>query len=125
MTDALRIKRGRWMFKVPSFVWKRVVAKEARRTTAELGFMSAEHRRVRNFVVVELARTAQAVAPEEIADRLGLALPRVGTILDELEAAKFFLVRDGQGAVSWAYPVTADTTPHHVDLDTDERLHAA
>ena len=28
-------------------------------------------------------------------------------------------------AVAWAYPVTVDTTPHHVSFDTGEQLYAA
>ena len=30
------------------------------------------------------------------------------------ERSLFFLVRDGDGAVSWAFPVTAARTPHHL-----------
>ncbi len=46
-------------------------------------------------------------------------------ILDELERNKTYLFRDAQGAVLWAYPVTAEPTPHPVTFSTGERIYAA
>jgi hypothetical protein len=46
-------------------------------------------------------------------------------ILDELERNLFFLVRNAQGAVSWAYPVTVEPTPHQLRFHSGERLYAA
>jgi len=63
--------------------------------------------------------------PEFISQKLELPLARIKTILDELERNLFFLVRNGQGAVSWAYPVTVDDTPHHLTFSTGEQLYAA
>jgi len=60
-----------------------------------------------------------------IAEKLTIALPRVNAILNELEERLFFLVRDEHGRVSWAYPVTADKTAHHLSIDTGERIYAA
>ena len=31
----------------------------------------------------------------------------------------------GQGAVTWAYPVTVDQTPHHLTFNTGEKIYAA
>jgi hypothetical protein len=60
-----------------------------------------------------------------IADALQLPLARVHTILDELEQQLFFLVRNAQGAVSWAFPVTVDATPHRLTFSTGEQVFAA
>jgi hypothetical protein len=87
--------------------------------------MSEEHHLVRNFVVSELARTGQPVQPEVISQRLKLSLARVNTLLDELEKNLFFLVRNLRGAVSWAYPVTVERTPHQLFFSTGEVLYAA
>jgi len=65
------------------------------------------------------------IPPDLIAEKLMLRLPRVNAILRELEEKLFFLVRDEHGQVSWAYPVTTDKTPHHLSIDTGERIYAA
>jgi len=49
----------------------------------------------------------------------------VTAILDDLERNLFFLVRDARGDVSWAFPVTAEKTPHKLTFNTGERPHAA
>jgi hypothetical protein len=63
--------------------------------------------------------------PEFISQKLKLPLARINAILEELERNLFFLVRNEQGAVSWAYPVTVDHTPHHLTFTTGEQLYAA
>ena len=36
-----------------------------------------------------------------------------------------FLFRNSQGAVTWAYPVTVEPTPHRVAFSTGEEVYAA
>ena len=50
---------------------------------------------------------------------------RMLKLLDELETRLTFLFRNDEGAVAWAYPVTAEPTPHHAAFSTGERLDAA
>lgn len=87
--------------------------------------MTEDHHRVRYFVVGELPRTGRPLQPEFISQSLGLPLPRVNHILGELEENLFFLVRNRQGAVSWAFPVTVEKTPHELLFSTGERLYGA
>jgi hypothetical protein len=108
------------MFPLPRAVWQRQV-----RGGAHLDFMSDDHHRVRNFVVRELPRVAEPLSPELIARELDLEASRVVAILDELERRMTFLFRNAQGAVAWAYPVTADRTPHRVSFGTGEQIYAA
>ena len=54
-----------------------------------------------------------------------MPLIRVNTILDELEQNLVFLVRNEQGAVSWAFPVTVEPTPHRLTFSTGEQIYAA
>jgi len=54
-----------------------------------------------------------------------MPMERVKSILEELERKLFFLVRNEQGAVSWAYPMTVETTPHKLSLASGERLYGA
>jgi hypothetical protein len=46
-------------------------------------------------------------------------------VLDDLQRHLFFLVRDSNGEVSWAFPVTSDRTPHHLDFSSGEKLWGA
>ncbi len=91
----------------------------------DLSFMTPEHHRVRNFVVSELPRAGIALPPATIASRLDLAPEQVSHILDDLERHLFFLFRNPQGEVAWAYPVTVDPTPHRVTFSSGEQIYAA
>jgi len=87
--------------------------------------MSEEHHLVRDFAVRELPRVGEPLPPELIAQALELPLARAVALLDDLEEGMTFLFRDEQGAVTWAYPVTVDQTPHHVTFSTGEQVYAA
>ena len=101
------------------------VGQLADRARVEVGALSGEHRAVHHFVVRELPRAGEPLPPQVVAERLNLPLALVVQILDELEAKKTFLFRDEQGAVVWAYPVTAAKTPHRLSFKSGERLYAA
>jgi hypothetical protein len=109
---------------VPNKLWQALAHHEV---GGERGhaFMTRDHHRVRDFAVLELPRAGRPLPPAYFAGRLGLPLQRVASILDELEAGMTFLFRDGAGAVTWAYPVTVDPTPHRVTFETGEQVYAA
>ena len=91
-----------------------------------LSFLTARHHAVRNFVVRELPRNGgKPLRPSQIGTSLGLDLEAVGGVLDDLEKNLFFLVRNGVGEVSWAFPVTSDRTPHRLLFSTGERIFGA
>jgi len=125
MKDALLLGLGRVLIPIPAMVWRNQVSQMGRHTEASLGFMSKDHRRVHYFVVRELPRLAEPLTPELIAQRLSLPVAHVSAILDELEKHMTFLFRKGQEAVVWAYPVTAEVTPHYLTFSTGEQLYAA
>ncbi len=125
MRNALRAKLGRHWIPVPQWIWQRTVARHARSIAAGLDFMSVDHHRIRNFAVEELSRAGEPLPPELISDRLGVPLGRVVAVLDELERKLTFVFRNDEGAVTWAYPVTVDATPHHLSFETGERMTAA
>jgi hypothetical protein len=113
------------MLRVPAAIWKRNVRSEARGIATRLEFMGPEHHRIRNFVVAELAREQQRLSPEAIVEGVGLETEKVQEVLDDLEAQLTFLYRTDGHNVDWAYPVTADETPHRVTFDNGERFFAA
>lgn len=114
----------RYLLPVPPAIWRKQVGGPHDRAP-NLAFMSADHHRVRDFVVVELPRAGQPLSPQLIARSLELPLERVQTILAELERHKTFLFRNPQGDVTWAYPVTVDVTPHQVTFNSGEQVYAA
>ena len=120
MDNQLLLGLWRCVLPIPPQVWQRIVKPDA-----DLDFMDVDHHRVRNLVVREMPREAKPLTPEWISQQLGLPSSRVVEILDELERNMTFLFRSPQGAVTWAYPVTVDKTPHHVTFSTGEQIYAA
>jgi len=97
----------RMLLPIPQLMWQREVKRNSIATRKNLSFMSADHHRVRDFVVLELPRRGEPLSPEIIAESLSLQLERVVNILDDLEAHMTFLFRNENRNVAWAYPVTA------------------
>jgi hypothetical protein len=114
-----------YMIPIPKKLWQKQIPKLAQRIEAEHSFMSEEHRLIHHFVVRELLRVGEPLSPEFIAEKLNIPAARVTAILDELEKHMTFLFRNNGGAVAWAYPVTIETTPHHLTFSTGEQLYAA
>jgi hypothetical protein len=125
MDETILIGRGRQITRIPRAVWEAHLSEIPNHAGERLAFMSEEHHRVRYFAVEELPRVGKPLEPEYISQKLGLPIERVVSILDDLEKHLTFLVRNNAGAVSWAYPVTVDRTPHEVTLRSGERLYGA
>ena len=125
MNDKLLLAVWRYLVPVPRQIWQSQVQREARLFDSRLDFMTEEHHLVRDFVVRELPRVGRPLTPEDIAQELKLPLAQVVAILQELEKHLAFLFRNPLGAVTWAYPVTVDVTPHHLTLSTGEQVYAA
>jgi hypothetical protein len=119
-SDSILMGVWNYLIPIPGAIWKRQIEGER-----DLDFMSDDHHRVRDFVVLEIPRAGKPLTPELIANELDLPLDQVIAISDDLEKHMTFLFRNEQGAVTWAYPVTADETPHLVTFSTGERIHAA
>ena len=125
MGDDLLFGIRRHLVPVPGAIWKKEIAENAHHSAAHHQFMSEDHHLVRDFVVRELPHAGKPLPPEWIAQNLGLTTDRVISILGELERNMTFLYRNNQGAVTWAYPVTVDTTPHKVQFSSGEKIYAA
>ncbi len=125
MDNKLLLGLWRAMIPLPRALWQKVIFQEVHKVEKKLDFITPEHRAVHHFVVREIPRVGGPLSPEFVAQEVGLPVERVNGILGELEAHMTFLFRNEQGAVTWAYPVTADETPHHVTFGTGEQVHAA
>jgi hypothetical protein len=125
MDDRVLLGRDRRILEFPQTIWKEDLSQVPQHSQSRLSFMTEAHQRVRNFVVQALIRSQKPVSPEFISNALDIPWVQLSSILDELERKLFFLVRDEQGAVAWAYPVTVQTTPHRLVFRSGERLYAA
>lgn len=105
--------------------WRKALQVAASKPSPRLEFMGPEHHLVRDTVVREIPRQGTPLSAGWIATTTKLSEDRVEELLDELEARLFFLVRNGEDAVSWAYPVTAEPTPHRLSFRSGGRLFAA
>jgi hypothetical protein len=120
----LRMQRSQ-VIRLPREKWEEHLSQLPRHAKTRLDFMSEAHHRVRDLVVRELPRLGRPIQPGFIAQRLELSLARVQALLDDLEENLFFLVRNNQGAVCWAFPMTVERTPHRLAFSTGERLFGA
>jgi hypothetical protein len=126
MKDIILFGRGEAILEVPAESWRKHLANTRQHSATRLSFMTGEHHLVRNFAVRELPRNhGKPLSPEDISRRLNLPLSRVTAILDDLEKHLFFLVRNGAGEVSWAFPVTSERTPHRLSFSSGEQIFAA
>ncbi len=127
MKDRIMLGLWKYMLGVPTCIMdmKKQLNKAKLRYEASMGFMTADHRRVHLFSVAELPRVGKPLPLEFIAEKTNLPLDRVVPILADLEEHMTFLVRNKNGEVTWAYPVTVDKTPHHLTFSTGEQIYAA
>ena len=126
MRDVVLIGEGPRIREESAATWSRRLAGAGERCRERLAFMTSEHHAVRNYAVRELPRNhGRPLAPEAIARGVGLPRPRVEAILEELERQRFFLVRDDDGAVDWAFTVTVEPTPHRLRFSSGETLWGA
>jgi hypothetical protein len=124
MADRLLLGVGRSTIPIPRAIWQPLMRAGARKTRSRIAFMSADHHRVRDFAVLELARTGVPLSPDAIEAALDLSAERVRGILDDLEKHLTFLFRNERGEVTWAYPVTVDETPHHARFSSGEEAYS-
>ena len=124
MSDWLMFGVWRLILRLPPAIGRKRVGELAERAREVVGAVSAQHRAVHHFVVRELPRFGRPIPPQHVADGLDLPLPTVIGILADMEARKV-LIRNGDGDVVWAFPVTAELTPHRIRFKSGETLYAA
>lgn len=125
MNDKVLLGRDQQIVEIPRSLWEQHLSQIPLHSQDRLNFMTDAHHRIRYFVVKEMVSRQKPIEPEVISEKLKMPLKRVNFILEELERKLFFLVRNEQGAVAWAYPVTVETTPHRLVFSSGERLYGA
>ena len=125
MADEVLLGRGDSIVHIAQSDWEEELSSAPESISRRLEFMSEDHHLVRNFVVRELPLRGGPVPLAEISDALHLTRDLARSIVEDLERNLFFLVRGTGAEVSWAFPVTAEETGHHLVFSTGERLDAA
>ena len=125
MDETILIADGTSIGAMPREEWEAELRGAPAAMKTRLAFMTPEHHKVRRFAVSEIPRRGRAITIGEIAEAVSLPRARVEAIIGELERALFFVVRNDRNAVSWAFPVTADETPHALAFSTGEHSFAA
>jgi len=125
MNDRVLIGQGDTISSITRREWEQQLSSAPEGIRERLEFMSHDHHLVRNFVVRELPRLGRPISLAEISHALHLTRIRTTSIVEDLEKNLFFLVRGNGEEVSWAFPVTAEETGHHLVFSTGERLDAA
>jgi hypothetical protein len=117
MDQFVLVASGLELKRKPEADWQAAVRRSTTNMRPRLSFMTPEHHAVRNFVVKTLPEVQRPLPVDEIAAKLRLPRSRVQEIVEELERHLFFLVRNAAGDVAWAFPVTADPTPHQMECN--------
>jgi len=125
MNGTILVGSGREIRRVSDDAFMQNITDLPARMTSRLAFMTRDHHVVRDFVVREMPRKRRPVSPGEIAKGTGLDVQKIAVLLSELERKLFFLVRDAEGNVSWAFPVTTSITPHKLTFSTGESIFGA
>ena len=125
MKDKIYLGVGHYFIPIPSFIWRRLVAKTANDAEGNLNFMSADHHKVRDFVVTQIPQIDGPISTATIAENLDMRVEDAKRIIDELERGMTFLYRSRPEGVTWAYPVTVDSTPHRVTFNSGVQTFAA
>ena len=115
---------GRRMIPVPEWLFRPMVQRDVRKMAGRPA-LEPDQRRVQHFVVRELPRRREPISPGAIAAGLDLSLDEVSRILEVLERRMTYLWRGGGEDVVWAYPATAEETPHQVRIDGGAAFSAA
>lgn len=125
MEEKILLGKEQEILEILQATWKQHLTQIQQYGQSRLNFMTDVHHQVRYFVVKEMANKQKPIEPEYISEKLNMPLEQVKLILEELERKLFFLVRNEQGAVAWAYPITVETTPHKLSFASGERLYGA
>ena len=112
------------MLPIPEWLFRPMVDRDARKLATRPPLAPAA-RSAQHFAVREIPRRSQPIAPATFAAELDLPIDEVHEILDDLERRMTYLCRRGGEGVVWAYPVTAELTPHQVRFDGGEAFSAA
>ena len=99
--------------------------REIGRWAAIAGALSPTQVRVHHLAVQHLPESTEPLSPARLVELSGLPEDTVARTLRELHELLGFVAIDTTSSVVWAYPLTVDSSPHHLAFETGERMSAA
>ena len=124
-SNKLMLGLWRYVINAPAFLWHKQIQAGRKKFDREFSALTNEYQQVHHFTVKTLPENGEPLSKETISNSLDMPVENVVTALDYLEKRMTFLYRNDSGAVTWAYPVTVEKTPHRIVFDTGEQLYAA
>lgn len=121
----MKIRIGQFFVSVPAPLAEFLVVQESARWARIFAALSPMDADVRQLAVQHLPAANGPLSAAALAELAGLTLEEVRGALVRLHRLLGFLAIDDDGAVTWAYPVSADQTPHRLTFETGERMTAA
>ncbi len=125
MEDKILMGLGSLIQAASSAQWEQSLSAVPLHSQVRLNFMTEIHHRTRYFVVSELVKSQHPISPKWISKALDIPNQQVENILGDLEQNLFFLVRNEEGCVTWAFPFTVQPTAHSLTFSSGERLYGA
>ncbi len=126
MMPSVLTAHGKTIGRIDEATWKQAVIAAVAHMPRRLTFMTPAHHRVRNAAVRELPRNGgRPLSITQVAAMAGVPEAAARAIAAELERNLFFVVRQDEDHVSWAFPVTSDPTPHRLVFDSGESIFGA
>jgi len=117
---------GNTFERVDEAAWKNAVAAHVTHMPQRLAFMTPAHHRVRNAAVRLLpGNGGRPLSVQQLAAAARVPEREARAIAAELERNLFFVVREGEDHISWAFPVTVDPTPHELGFGSGETIFGA
>jgi hypothetical protein len=125
MPNDIKICRGNEIEIKPRSEWIEALLNIEKKGDPRTAFLKDNHRKVRYYLVEYLPKIGKPISSISISEELNIPLSEVECILDELLKNTIFILRDGNGDVTWAFPVTIDKTPHRFTFNTGEVAYGA
>lgn len=125
MVDHMNVGFRRHVLKLPAAVGRRRVRALTDRARSIMAELSDEDRSLHLFLATQLPLVGLPLTPAWIGGQRDIAAAVVAEQLDRLGQRKALIARNAVGDVTWVYPVTVDSTPHHLTFESGDRLDAA
>ena len=125
MERYIKLCKGKKVVNLPREQWERNLSEIKLNGDPRTKFMTKNHCIVRNFLVKELPKVGLPIAPKRISSSLNMTITMVRTVLEDLEKGNIFVIKDDNGSINWAFPVTVEPTSHHLAFSTGEMLYGA
>jgi hypothetical protein len=113
---------SRWLWPVPHYFWQHQENNIIKDTGKSLAWLIPEHRSIYRLALKHLAETATPLEIIDAAALLNLTIDQAEEITGDLEKHTGLAVRNANGTILSAYPVTLEKPYYHLILTTGKEM---